>query len=238
MSSLVAQRPSAASFAGRHALPLREAGCAVALLSALLCAAPAWAQSVALQGMLGDRALLIVDGAVPKAVAPGDSHKGVKVVSTAGDQAVVDIGGKRHTLRVGEAPASVGGGGGAPAGGERIVLTAGSGGHFLTEGSINGRAAYFMVDTGATSVSIGAAEAERMGIDYKTGQPVRLSTANGMSSGWRVMLATVRIREVEVRNVEAVVSPQPMPYVLLGNSFLTRFQMRRENDLMVLERRY
>jgi aspartyl protease family protein len=29
-----------------------------------------------------------------------------------------------------------------------------------------------------------------------------------------------------------------MPYVLLGNSFLTRFQMKRENDQMVLDRRY
>jgi aspartyl protease family protein len=34
------------------------------------------------------------------------------------------------------------------------------------------------------------------------------------------------------------VGEQPMPYVLLGNSFLTRFQMRRDNDQLVLERRY
>ncbi len=67
------------------------------------------AQTVMLQGMLGAKALLIVDGAAPRSVAAGDSHQGVKVVSTAGDQAVVEIGGKRHTLRVGEAPASVGG---------------------------------------------------------------------------------------------------------------------------------
>ncbi|WP_442968768.1 retropepsin-like aspartic protease family protein [Ramlibacter sp.] len=189
--------------------------------------------------MLGNRALLIVDGSAPKSIAPGDSHKGVKVVSTAGDQAVVEIGGKRHTLRVGEAPASVGasGGGAAPAG-QRIVLTAGSGGHFLTEGAINGRAAHFIVDTGATTVSMGAGDAERLGIDYKSGQPVRMGTANGVALGWRVKLASVRIREVEVRDVDAVVGQQPMPYVLLGNSFLNRFQMRRDNDQMVLERRY
>ena len=208
------------------------------LFSCLLAAAPAWAQSVALQGMMGNRALLIVDGSAPKAVAPGDSHRGVKVVSTSGDQAVVEVEGKRKTLRVGEAPASVGGNGGGGPAGNRIVLTAGSGGHFLAEGNINGRAAYFMVDTGATSVSIGAAEAERLGVDYKAGQPVRLNTANGVAPGWRVMLATVRIGDVEVRNVEGVVSQQPMPYILLGNSFLGRFQMRRDNDQMVLERRY
>jgi len=215
----------------RHALP-------ASLVLTLLLAGPAWAQSsVALQGMLGNRALLIVDGSAPKAVAPGDSHKGVRVVSTAGDQAVVEFNGRRQTLRVGEAPASVGSTGAAPSG-DKIVLTAGSGGHFMTEGGINGRAAYFMVDTGATSVSIGAAEADRLGLDYKSGHPVRLNTANGVTAGWRVMLASVRVRDVEVRNVEAVVSQQPMPYVLLGNSFLGRFQMRRENDQMVLERRY
>ncbi|WBY03102.1 TIGR02281 family clan AA aspartic protease [Ramlibacter tataouinensis] len=210
---------------------------AACLAAVLLACAPAFGQSVALQGMLGNRALLIVDGSPPKTVAPGDTFKGVKVVSTAGDQAVVEVGGKRHTLRVGEAPASVGGSGGAP-GGDRIVLTASSGGHFLSEGRINGRAAYFMVDTGATSIGLGAAEAERLGIDYKSGQPVRMGTANGVALGWRVMLASVRIREVEVRDVEAVVGQQPMPYILLGNSFLNRFQMKRENDQMVLERRY
>jgi len=212
---------------------------ATLLAAAVLATAPAWGQSVALQGMLGNRALLIVDGGAPKSVAPGDSHRGVKVVSTAGDQAVLEFGGRRHTLRVGEAPASVGDAGGSAAPvGSKIVLTASTGGHFLTEGAINGRAAYFMVDTGATSIGMGAADAERLGIDYKSGRPVRMGTANGVALGWRVMLASVRIRDVEVRNVEAVVGQQPMPYILLGNSFLGRFQMRRDNDQMVLERRY
>jgi aspartyl protease family protein len=48
----------------------------------------------------------------------------------------------------------------------------------------------------------------------------------------------VRLGSVDVYNVEALVTPAPMPYVLLGNSYLTRFQMTRTNDQMVLERRY
>jgi aspartyl protease family protein len=209
----------------------------LAFAACALAACAACAQSVALQGMLGTKALLIVDGGAPKSVAPGETHQGVKVLSTSGDQAVVEFGGRRHTLRVGEAPASVGGGGAGPSG-SKIVLTAGSGGHFLTQGSINGRAAYFMVDTGATSVGIGASDAERLGIDYKSGRPVRMGTANGVALGWVVTLSSVRIGDVEVRGVEAIVGQQSMPYVLLGNSFLTRFQMRRDNDQMVLERRF
>ena len=51
-------------------------------------------------------------------------------------------------------------------------------------------------------------------------------------------LASVRIGDVQVYNVEPSVSPAPMPYILLGNSFLTRFQMKRENDVMTLDLRY
>ncbi|HYF41531.1 MAG TPA: TIGR02281 family clan AA aspartic protease [Ramlibacter sp.] len=205
----------------------------------LLLAAAGWAQaqSVALQGMLGSKALLIVDGGAPRSVAPGETHQGVKVLSTSGDQAVVEINGKRHSLRVGDAPASVGSGAAGPRG-NRIVLTASTNGHFLSQGAINGRAAYFMVDTGASGVGIGAPDAERLGINYRAGRPVRLNTANGVAQGWFVKLASVRIGDVEVYEVDAVVGEQPMPYVLLGNSFLTRFQMKRDNDQMVLERRY
>lgn len=207
------------------------------LLAGLLLPFAALAQSVALQGMMGNRALLIIDGAAPRSVAPGDTHQGVKVLSTSGDEAVVDIGGKRHTLRVGDAPASVGGSGGGGRG-NRIVLTAGSGGHFYSQGAINGRAAQFMVDTGATAVSMGLPDAKRMGIAWESGRKVQMGTANGVVPAWLVRLDSVRVGDVEVFGVDGIVSQQPMPHVLLGNSFLNRFQMKRDNDQMVLERRY
>ena len=207
------------------------------LLAVLALAGGAAAQSVSLQGMLGSRALLVVDGGEPRGVAPGDSWQGVKVLSTSGDQAVVEIKGKRHTLRIGDSQVSIGGSGQNAR--SRIVLTAGSGGHFLTAGTINGRAVQFMVDTGASVIGLTVSDAERFGVDYKNGQPVRMQTANGAVPGWRVKLASVRIGDVELYDVDAVVGLQSMgPYVLLGNSFLSRFQMRRDNEQMVLERRF
>ncbi|MFC5498185.1 TIGR02281 family clan AA aspartic protease [Caenimonas terrae] len=207
-------------------------------LAVLALAAGASAQSVSLQGMLGNRALLVVDGGQPHGVAPGDSWQGVKVLSTSGDSALVDIKGKQHTLRIGDSQVSIGGTGSAPRG-SKIVLSAGSGGHFLTAGTINGRAVQFMVDTGASLIGMGVSEAERFGVDYKNGQPVRMQTANGLVPGWRVKLASVRVGDVEIYDVDAVVGTQSMgPYVLLGNSFLSRFQMRRDNEQMVLERRF
>jgi len=216
--------------------PLLAFATAAVLAAAAGLPGAAHAQSVALQGMLGGRALLIVDGSPPRSVAAGDSYKGVKVVSTRGDEAVVEIDGRRHTLRVGEAPASVGGSG-APRG-NRITLNADSGGHFMALGAINGQSVRFMVDTGATAIGMGQAEASRLGVDFRRGQPIQLSTANGWAPGFLVKLNSVRVGDVELNSVDAIVSPQSMPFVLLGNSFLSRFQMRRENDIMVLERRY
>ena len=193
-------------------------------------------QSVALSGVLGSKALVVINGSPPKTLAVGETHLGVKLISASGDQAVIDIQGKRSNLRVGDAPVSVGGAAGA-GGGNKIVLPMGSGGHFMANGTVNGRAIQFMVDTGATAVALGVSDAQRLGIDYQKGAPVRMNTANGVAQGWLVKLQSVRIGEVEVYEVDAVVGPN-MPFALLGNSFLSRFSMNRNSDVMVLERRF
>ena len=196
-----------------------------------------WAQSVSLHGLLGRQALLIVDGKAPRAVAPGQTHLGVTVLSTDEDRAVVALaGGQRLTLRVGESPVSVGGAP-APGGSDRVALSADARGHFITPGSINHRPTQFMVDTGASVVAIGQAEADRLGLNYRTGLPVTLRSANGTAPGWALRLATVRIGDVTAYEVDAVVTPSAMPAVLLGNSFLNRFSMRRDGDTMLLVKR-
>ena len=77
-----------------------------------------------------------------------------------------------------------------------------------------------------------------MGLNYQSGAPVQMSTANGVIPGWRIKLASVRVGDVMVYDVDSVVSSGAMPYVLLGNSFLSHFQMTRTNDQMVLDKRY
>lgn len=167
----------------------------------------------------------------------GRDLQGVKLLSLAGEQATVEAGGKRVALRM-DTPVSIGGAGPGGGGGTRIVLPVSSGGHFMTQGAINGRSVNFMLDTGATSIAMSAADAQRIGLDFSKGQPIRMGTANGIALGYRVRLNSVRVGDVEVYDVEAVVSQQPMPYVLLGNSFISRFSMRRDADQMVLEKRY
>jgi len=202
---------------------------------------PNLASRVALVGTMGQQAVLVIDGGAPRGVKVGESHRGVRLVSVGANDAVIEVEGQRQTLLLGAAPqdlAARGGGGAGDGGARQIVLQGDSRGHFTTPGTINGRSVTFMVDTGATVIAIGKAEADRLGIPYQQGQRVGIRTANGDAVGWRVSLTSVRVGEVEVFNVDAVVQPAEMPFVLLGNSFLTRFQMKRENDVMTLERRF
>jgi aspartyl protease family protein len=203
----------------------------------MLCTVAAAAQTVTMNGSLGtQQALLVIDGQ-PHAVAVGSTVKGVKLLSLTASQAEVEVGGARRVVTLGAGPVRVTGGGGG-GGGKEIVLTAGSGGHFQTTGQINGKAVQFMVDTGASMVGISQVEADRLGLDYKS-SPRRgfAETANGRVPAYAITLTSVRVGDVEVANVDAMIVPATMPYVLLGNSFLTRFQMKRENDTMRLEKR-
>ena len=193
----------------------------------------ALAQSVALAGVLGSKALLVVDANAPRAVGAGDEYKGVKVIAVSKDDATIEVKGARRVVRLGEAPVSVG----ARTGGRRVTLMADSRGHFMNSGTINGQVMQYMVDTGASTVAIGRPDADRMELKYQSGQPVRVNTANGVAQGWRMKLDSVRVGDIEVFGVEAIITSQPMPYVLLGNSFLSEFQMTRINDQMVLEKR-
>lgn len=198
--------------------------------------AAAQAQNVTLNGSLGSRiALLVIDG-TPRTVTVGQTMQGVKLLSLDDGGARVDVGGKQLLLRIGAAPVRLNAS--APeGGGHEVVLTAGSGGHFISGGSINGRAVQFLVDTGATVVAMSQDEADKIGLAYREAPRATIHTANGQVPVYRVMLTSVRLGDVLTYNVEAVVMPAPMPHVLLGNSFLTRFQMKRENDRLTLSKR-
>jgi aspartyl protease family protein len=197
------------------------------------------AQTVTLNGQMGSRqALLVIDGQ-PRVVEVGATVQGVRLLSLSGTQAEVEVAGQRRVLVAGASQVRVGGGESASAstGGSEIVLSAGAGGHFTTDGQINGKAVTFLVDTGASAIAMGQADADRLGINYKSAPRGFAGTANGRIPVNLVTLSSVRVGDVEVANVEAVVMPSALQHVLLGNSFLTRFQMKRDNDTLRLTKR-
>lgn len=198
---------------------------------------PVASQRVAFTGSMGNRrAVLVIDGGTPRTLAIGEAWRGVRLLSVDSNEAIIELDGLRHRLRMGAAAVNLGGDS-RPGGGQRITLTSDTNGHFLANGLVNGKNVNFLVDTGATLVSIGQEEADRLKISYQNAPRVGLRTANGDVMAYRVMLSSVRLGDVDVHGVEAVVQPQTLPFILLGNSFLKRFHLRLENDVLTLDRR-
>jgi len=213
-------------------------GTTVRLLAALACfATPAAAQDIALAGRMGDKALLLLEGR-SVVLAVGQAQGNVRLLRWEQDNAVVEHAGAQYKLRVGAGPSRLGApSAGGEAGAREIVIPVGAGGHFLAAGTINGQAVRFMVDTGATLVSMSRSEAIRLGLDLRNARTVLTQTAAGAMPAQVLQLQRVRLGDVEVYNVMALVGEAPLPYILLGNSFLERFQWRRDNDVMRLEKR-
>ena len=87
-----------------------------------------------------------------------------------------------------------------------------------------------------STIAIGRADAERLELPYLKGIPMLMRTANGTAQGWRIKLDSVKLGDIELRDVDAIVAPESMPYVLLGNNLLAQFQMTRKGSEMVLEK--
>lgn len=205
----------------------------------LIFPAVAGAVEVELVGVFGNKAVVMVDGGAPRTLAVGEqSRDGVlRVVEVSEGSAVVDVGGKRQRLVLGAAPLRAGEA--SPGGGEAAAnLYADGTGHHFSTGTINGATVRFLVDTGASLVSIGMADAKRAGINYRKGQPAITETASGPARVWRVTLDTVRLGGITLHGVDGLVHENDLPFVLLGMSFLSRMDMQREGARLTLRKRY
>src|SRR5262245_15553630 len=193
------------------------------------------AAELALIGIIGDKAaVLAFDGGEPKTVKVGQKWSGVLVVSVERDRAVVEVDGARRVLQIGQHYRS----GAAASTREKVTLIADGRGMFYAEGAVNGVPMRFMVDTGATYVSMSAKDAMRLGVNFHKGQPVAMQTANGTVIKYQVRLDSVKLGGIELQGVDGVVGEQDMPFALLGMSFLNRLEMQRDGQTMTLIRRF
>ncbi|MEW6689212.1 MAG: TIGR02281 family clan AA aspartic protease [Pseudomonadota bacterium] len=204
-------------------------------LLAALWALPALASEVSFVGPIGDKAaVLVIGNGPPKTVKVGQTFGGVTVISVEKERATVEVEGKRRVLVRGQTWST------SPSGSDRqsVTLAAGAGGHYFTEGLVNGGSIRFIVDTGATVIALPAADASRLGIDYRKGRRGVTHTAAGQVEAFLVKLDTVRVGGIELQNVDAIVIERGLNVALLGMSFLNRVEMRRDGDRMTLIRRY
>jgi aspartyl protease family protein len=207
----------------------------VVVVAGLLISTGVHAMDVRVSGLFTNKAVVQIDGGPLQTLSVGQKRaEGVTLVSVERDAATFEIEGKRVSLGMGHARMAT-----SDPVRESTVLTADVKGHFYVDGQLNGRSVRFVVDTGATLISIPASEARRLSIDYQKGQRALMRTANGNATGYLIKLDTVSVGGVTIYAVDAVVMEgNGLASTLLGMSFLNRMNMKREGDIMTLTKRY
>ena len=208
---------------------------------ALLCSATyALAADISVNALFGGKAQLVINGGKPRMLSAGQtSPEGVKLISADSSAAVIEFQGKRRSLALGSGMRIGGADLSAGSSGSSVTLTADTQGHYVTMGQVNGGTVQFLVDTGATSIALPSADARRLGINYLNGQRGYTQTANGRAAAYRVTLDTVKVGDITLHAVEAVVlEGDGLKIALLGMSFLNRTEMKRDGQALTLVRRY
>jgi len=209
------------------------------LLGVIFLLAPAFAGATDINvvALTAGKAVVVIDGGKPRTLVIGQTTpEKVKLISASSEEAVFEVDGKRRTLTTGQAMYATGGGLSA----QRTILTSDARGHFFATATVNGVSMKFLVDTGASMVTLSGHDAKRAGISYLTAQRGLMQTANGVVSAYRVKLDTVRLGDITLNNVDGLVVEGNAlgNAALLGMSFLNRTEMRREGDSLTLIRRY
>jgi len=197
--------------------------------------APA-APAVRVVGLFRDSAVVIIDGKQRTLRVGQTSPEGVKLVSADSEAALLEYDGEefkgmldgRVSTRK-KSPST-----------QEVQIWRNTLGMYATTGSINGLPVSLLVDTGATQVAMNAAQARHLGIDYRViGAPAAIATASRVERAWAVTLDSVKVGEIELRNVAGVVLEGAQPQtVLLGMSYLGRLEMTNDGRLLTLHKKY
>lgn len=214
------------------------------LVSALACllaatvagAGEAQGPRITARALFEGQALLEIDGRRRVLKAGERSPEGVVLLGADPRAAQVEVDGRTYTIAL---DASIGTAFSRGPEARRLSLAPAGDGHYYVDGTINGTAVRFVVDTGASTVAISRHDARRIGLLYRVdGEPVPVETASGIAQAYRVVFRSVKARAIEVTNVTGIVIDGDYPSTaLLGQSFLNRLDLRREGLLMELKER-
>jgi aspartyl protease family protein len=209
----------------------------------LLVSCSAIALDVNVVGLFPNKAVVQIEGGALRTLSVGEKARDdIILLSVGRDGTTFDIEGRRVALALGPArrqtsPVAATKSPAAAANYARVPTD--KRGDFVADGQVNGMPVRFAVDTGATFITFPAREASRLGLDYHNGQKTVMETANGEVFAYRLKLDTVRVGDVVVDNVDAVIMEgNSLPIALLGMSFLSRTDVRREGAILTLTKRY
>ena len=190
-------------------------------------------EKLEVQGLFSNKAVLMIDGKRHILAVGETSPEGVKVISANSRGAVLEVDGQQKQYNLGYTAVSTTF---TKRKSQKETIFVNSGGMYMTFGSINGRSVRFLVDTGASAISMNAAQAKKLGIPYdKIGVPAGVSTASGFVDAYRVRLKSVSVGNITETNVEAFVidGKHPGP-ILLGMTFLGRLSVEHSGNSMTL----
>jgi len=117
-------------------------------------------------------------------------------------------------------------------GARMVVLEQDRSGHYEAEGSINGQAVIFLVDTGATDVALPESAARALGLEF--GPRVQVMTAAGPVKAWVTRLDEVTVGGISRKNVRASITSGEFNGILLGMSFLKHYSLQQQDGKLVI----
>ena len=197
-------------------------------------------ENIIINGLFKDKVVVTIDGKQQilkkNKLTPG----GVKLIKSNSKEATIEIDGisKIFTLdeKIGNTFKATSDDKNTISIRKRAIIKGDANGMYLTKGQINGKTVEFLIDTGATYVSMSSDLAKQLKIKYEKGNKIQLETAKGMSIAYEIKLKKVKVGDIELYNILGVVSDDMPNITLLGMSFLRKLDMKRKGKTMILEK--
>ncbi|MBI2792401.1 MAG: TIGR02281 family clan AA aspartic protease [Gammaproteobacteria bacterium] len=192
-----------------------------------------FASEVRILGLFKDKVMIEIDGQT-HTLEVGKESSGIRLISADSKGCVLEINGKEQEYTMGSHISIRF----RPAEKPIVRIAQDNAGMYRTTGSINGVTVNFIIDTGASYVTMNVNQAKSLGIDYQS-KPVQVETAGGRAKAFLITLDQISIGDIRVFDVPAVVVDGSSPKeVLLGMSFLKRLEISDNHQLMELKQKY
>jgi len=192
------------------------------------------ADNIIINGLFKDKVVVTIDGKQRILKKNKLTADGLRLIKANSKEATIEINGTSKIFTLDEKIISTFSKGNYIP--KKVKIKADVNGQYVKQGEINKKPVKFLVDTGATYVSINSNLAMQLKIKYKDGKKIIMDTAMGQDIAYEVQLKSVKIDDIELHNVTGIVSDKMMDTVLLGMSFLGKLKVKSEGMTMILEK--
>jgi len=182
-------------------------------------------------GLMPGAAVLVIDGQQRFVREGATTPEGVTLLRADAQGAEIEHAGRRQSLTLSRQIAASY----VPAEVRDVRIVRNQRHQFLTRIAVAGREVTALVDTGASSVTFSAEQADSLRLAWREGRPVRVATASGEVDGRALQVAQLSVEGIALPDVEVIVlKGRSPPVALLGMSVLQHFDLREEGGVLHL----